>query len=131
MINNTITLKYKKASKNIKKTDLIDGKQILKNREVLNRLVQNTFITLKDHKENFNNNPTVRLVNPARNELGSISKAILDTANKKIRKAMGLNQWRNTVIVIDWLKGIRNKHLCKFVIFNIKGSYPSITENLV
>ena len=131
MINNTITLKYKKASKNIKKTDLIDGKQILKNREVLNRLVQNTFITLKDHKENFNNTPTVRLVNPARNELGSISKAILDTANKEIRKAMGLNQWRNPVIVIDWLKGIRNKHLCKFVIFDFKGSYPSITENLV
>ena len=36
------------------------------------------FITLKDHKENFLNNPTVRLINPAKNELGGIRMAILD-----------------------------------------------------
>ena len=59
----------------------------------------NSFITLKDHKENFNNNPTVRLINPAKNKLGHISKAILDTTNKNIQEAMGLNQWRNTDIV--------------------------------
>ena len=44
---------------------------------------------------------------------------------------MGLNQWRNTDTVIDWFKGIRNKHLCKFIIFDIKEFYPSITENLL
>ena len=54
------------------------------------------FITLKYHKENFNNNLIVRLINPAKNELGHISKAILVTANKNIREAMGLNQWRNS-----------------------------------
>ena len=107
----------------------------MRNREVLNRLEvngeNNSFITLKDHKENFNNNPTVRLINPAKNELGHISKAILDTANKNIREAMGLNQWRNTDTVIDWFKSIRNKHLCKFVVFDIREFYPSITENLL
>ena len=86
----------------------------------------NSFITLKDHKENFNNNPTVRLINPAKNELGHISKAILDTTNKNIREAMGLNQWRNTDTVIDWFKSIRNTHLCKFVVFDIREFYPSI-----
>ena len=91
----------------------------------------NNFITLKDHKENFNNNPTVRLINPARNELGRISKAILDTANKNIQEDLGLNQWRNTDTIINWFKCIRNKHLCKFVIFDIKEFYPSITENLL
>ena len=99
MINNTITSEYKKASNDIKKQISIDGKHILKNREVINRLEingeNNSLITLKDHKENFNNNPTVRLINPAKNELGYISKAILDTANKNIREAMGLDQWRN------------------------------------
>ena len=59
----------------------------------------NSFITLKDHKENFNNNPTVRSINPAKNKLGHINKAILDTTNKNIQEAMGLNQWRNTDIV--------------------------------
>ena len=54
----------------MKKQINIDGKQILKNREVLNQLEingeNNSFTTLKYHKENFNNNPTVRLINPAK-----------------------------------------------------------------
>ena len=33
---------------------------------------------------------------------------------------MGLNQWRNTDAVLDWFKGIGNKNLYKFVIFDIK-----------
>ena len=78
MINNAITLKYKKASNNIKKQINIDGKQILKNREVLDRLEINgensNFLTLKDHKKNFNNNPTVRLINPAKNKLGVLAR---------------------------------------------------------
>ena len=105
MINNVITSKYKKASNNINKHINIDGKQILKNREALNRLEingeNNSFIILKDHKENYSNNPTVRLLNPAKNELGHISKAFLDTTNKNIREAISLNQWRNTDKVID------------------------------
>ena len=68
----------------------------------------NSFITLKDHKENFNNNITVRLINPGRNELGRISKGILDTAIKNIGEAMS---WRNIDTVSDWFKGTRNKHL--------------------
>ena len=104
-------------------------------KEVQNRLgindENNSFVTLKDHKKNFNNNPAVRLINPVKNEMGRISEAILDTANKNIREAMDLNQWRNTDTIIDWFKGIRNKHLCKFIIFDIKNFYLSITENLL
>ena len=135
MINNAITSKYKTNSKNIKKQINTDGKKILRNREVLNRLEingeNNSFITLKDHKGNFNNNPTIRLINPAKNELGHISKAILGTTNKSIREAMGFNQWRNTDTVIDWFKRIRNKHLYKFVVFDIREFYPSITEHFL
>ena len=84
----------------------------MRNREVLHRLEvngeNNSFITLKDNKESFNNNPTVRLINLAKNELGHISKAILDMTNKNIREATGLNQRRNTDTVIDWFKSIRN-----------------------
>ena len=32
------------------------------------------FITLKDHKDNFQNKPTCRLINPAKSEIGRISK---------------------------------------------------------
>ena len=89
----------------------------------------NSFITLKDHKENSNNNPTVRLLTPAKNELEHISKAFLNTTNKNIREAMGLNQWRTTNTIIDWFKSIRNKQFCKYFVFDIKEFYPSITEN--
>ena len=59
MMNNTITSKCKKASNNIKNQINIDGKRILKIKEVLNRLEindeNNSFMTLKSQKENFNN----------------------------------------------------------------------------
>lgn len=77
-------------SNHIKKQINVDGKRILKSIEVLNLLKingeNNSIITLKSFKENFNNNWTVRLINPAKNELGRISKAILDTAKKNARE---------------------------------------------
>ena len=135
LINNSITSTYKKANKNISKQVNKAGKTILKNKEVIKRMEINTeancFITLKDHKENFANNPTVRLINPAKNELGRISKVILDKINKSIRESFKFNQWKNTDTVIDWFKQINNKQAYKFIIFDIKEFYPSITENLL
>ena len=40
----------------------------------------NAFI--KDHKENFVNNPKCRLINPAIPELGVVSKSIIENINK-------------------------------------------------
>ena len=59
------------------------------------------FISLKDHKENFQNNPKCRLLNPAKNNLGLISKQVLDRVNNSIRSQTNANQWRNTRSVID------------------------------
>ena len=64
------------------------------------------FITLKDHKENFLNNPTVGLINQAKNELGRISKAILDNINKRLCTSLNINQWKNTASIIEWFKRI-------------------------
>ena len=54
----------------------------MKNKEALHQLdineESNYFFTLKDHKENFQNNPTVRLINHAKNEIGIIIKITLD-----------------------------------------------------
>ena len=91
----------------------------------------NCFITLKDHKENFDNRPTTRLINPAKNELGRISKSILDKINNTIRKSLSLNQWRSTKDVLPWLNGIESKHLCKFMTFDVTDFYPSISESLL
>ena len=55
----------------------------------------NSFITIKDHKENFDNQPTVRRINRAKNELGKISKLILAKINKRISQKLEQNQWKN------------------------------------
>ena len=52
----------------------------------------NCFITLKDHKENFQNNPSVRLINLAKNELRRLSKFIIQAVNKELRHEVNLNQ---------------------------------------
>ena len=78
LLRNAVTSKYKKTNTKIKDKINKKGKEILKNKEALHRLdineESNCFFTLKDHKENFQNNPTVRLINPAKNEIGRISK---------------------------------------------------------
>ena len=50
------------------------------------------FITLKDHKPNFANNPTCRLINPAKAKIGIISKQLLDRINAKLANNLELNQ---------------------------------------
>ena len=54
------------------------------------------FISLKDHKQNFENNPKCRLSNPAKSELGKVSKAILDRVNTAILFRTGANQCRDS-----------------------------------
>ena len=92
---------------------------------------QNCFITLKDRKPNFQNNPTVRLLNPAKNELRQISKTILDKINVNLRNSPHLNQWKNTHKVIDWFKSIDNKQHYKFIMFDMEDFYPSIPKELL
>ena len=67
------------------------------------------FISLKDHKENFENNPKCRLINPAKSDTGKISKLILDEINTQLRTILNVNQWRNTQNVIDWFGNIEEK----------------------
>ena len=135
LVTNAVTTTYKKVNKSIKEKINKEGKRILKDKDVINRLEINSesdcFITLKDHKENFENNPKVRLINPAKNEIGRISKVILDNINVKLKEVLNINQWKNTKNVIDWFANIQDKHLHKFIIFDIKDFYPSIKESLL
>ena len=44
---------------------------------------------------------------------------------------MNLNQWKSTKNVLTWFNGIENKHLCKFITFDVKDFYLSISESLL
>ena len=70
----------------------------------------NCFISLKDHKENLQNNPTVRLINPAKNKLGKISKVIFDKINKNIEN-LQLNGKIQILSSMGLLKSKKNTYI--------------------
>ena len=88
------------------------------------------FITLKDHKDNFETNPKCHLINPSKSELGKVSKNILDNINNRLREVLHVNQWKNSTSVINWFNSIDNKPNHTFISFDIVEFYPSITEKL-
>ena len=89
------------------------------------------FVTLKDHKDNFANKPTCRLINPSKQEIGKISKQILENINQNLVKATSVNQWKNTSSVLQWYKNLLNKCESAFVCFDVVEFYPSITDDLL
>ena len=91
LLRDSITTTYKKASTDA--ANIIDSqaKSIAQELNIDNRTEQiakqQAFITLKDHKDNFANHPTCRLINPVKSELGKVGKLILDNINSKIKKS--------------------------------------------
>ena len=49
-------------------------------------------VTLKDHKPDFRENSSYRLVNPAKKELGKVSKVIIEKINEKLISEIHFNQ---------------------------------------
>ena len=56
---------------------------------------------------------------------------ILDKINNNFQKETSTNQWKNTSSVIEWLLNIKEKERLSFMVFDIEGFDPSITESLV
>ena len=90
-----------------------------------------SFITLKDRKENFKNNPKCRLINSAKSEIGIVSKEYIDNINKIIREKTNVHQWRNTDPVVTWFQNIENKDISSFIKFDIVVFYSSIWKDLL
>ena len=89
------------------------------------------FITMKDHKDNFKNNPKCRLINPTKSELGKVSKQILTKVVTALRMKTRLNSWKNTESVIKWFENLENKDNLVFIQFDICEFYPNISEKLL
>lgn len=53
--------------------------------------------------------PTVRLLNPAKTDMGRVSKAILDKIILRVRKKRNLPLWINTKEVISWFERLDDK----------------------
>ena len=131
LLKDNITQKYKVANQNIVrdieiKTDVIADKLNIEDR--INKPTNNpSFVTIKDHKENFQHNTKCRLINPNKPEIGRASKIILERINNDIRSKTNLNQWRCTSAVLE----LKNKDKSTFMIFDIVDFYPSISQELL
>ena len=100
LIMENITKTYQKAPDKLEKVINMEAKNIAKSYKLAERIGHlprsETFITLKDHKDNFYNKPSWRLINPTKNELGKISQKIIEQINQEILKKIDVNQWKNT-----------------------------------
>ena len=89
------------------------------------------YVTTKDHKEDFARKPKFRLINPAKPDIGRISRIKLQDWMTRLRTRLDLNQWRSTQEVVDWFNSLENKQKLKFIKFDIESFYPSITKELL
>jgi hypothetical protein len=135
LLTENITQKYKAANPSTVKDIDTEFDIIAENLDISDRInktaEKHAFITLKDHKDNFEHNTKCRLINPAKSELGKVSKCMLDRINKVIRLQTNTNQWRSTSSVLEWFNRLPEKKKLTFLVFDIVDFYPSISEDLL
>lgn len=135
LLKKNITKDYKKSNVSDMKETNLEAKAIAEKLKIDDRVEvlqsSEAFITLKDHKQNFQNQPQCRLINPAKSEIGIISQRILQRVNPIVREKSGLKQWVKTEDAITWFENISDKKDKEFVQCDIVNFYPSITENLM
>ena len=135
LLSNNVTANYKKAEEDLQLSINQEAREIATQYSLENRIEclakREAFLTLKDHKDNFENNPKCRLLNPCKSEIGVISKHHLQEINNSIREKTLLLQWKNTDSVLTWFTGIKSKHSKRFLQMDIVDFYPSISEQLL
>ena len=131
----SVTKNYKKSNKKSYDQINLGAKALAQELDLLEKVEclaeKNSFIILKDHKENILNNPKCRLKNSAKPELGKVSKSIIEKINNIVRENTKVNQWHNSDDVIKWFNSIKNEDKCAFIQFDIVEFYPSITKELL
>ena len=133
-LKNTITKDYKKTvpvNVNTVNREAADLTFELGISDRVDEYVQaEAFVTVKDHKPNFPDRKEYRLLNPAKSNVGRISKGILESAVDNVKKATGLNLWQSSDQVIQWFKNLQNKDKLTFFKFDVVSFYPSIGKEL-
>ena len=135
LLKKNVTNDYKKT--NSDKINMINKKQkfIVTKLDLEDRVFatsqKEATISIKDHKENYQNDTKFRLINPTKAELGKISKQKLSKIVEQVKTKTNVNQWRNTDSVLTWFKGLNNKERLSFISFDIVSFYPSISEHLL
>ena len=135
LLSENITKDYRKSSDQDVKAVNKEAKEIAEKLKIADRVEMHgessAYITIKDHKDNFQDNPKCRLINPAKSEIGKISKQILEKLNMEIREKTNLKQWRSTNNALDFFNKLEDKQHLKFLQLDIVEFYPSISSELL
>ena len=135
IMTRNITKCYKKSDPNRIKNVTKEQKEIVHQLDIDNRVFKTSqresYVTLKDHKQGYENSPTFRLINPTKPEIGRVSKQILQKFVKELRIKTCYNQWEDSSSAIKWFNSVKNEPNSRFIQFDIKDFYPSITEELL
>ena len=87
----------KKCSLHYQRRSLWKPKKIAKSFNIDNKMCitakRQSFVTIKDHKDDFRVNPKYRLLNPTKSELGKVSRHMLQQISTNVRTALNVNQW--------------------------------------
>merc|ERR1712235_177288 len=104
---------YRKVRDGEVAADISEQKDIVTKLKIEDRVPyvapQSAFVTMKDTKDNFQNDPKCRLLNPTKVEIGKPSKKVLSRVVEKIRNIKQYNLWVNTDSVIRWFEGLKDK----------------------
>jgi len=136
-----ITSEYKKAPKDELKKVNSEHAKIAAELKLDDRMEiyrQNEcFLTIKDHKEGFNEGVVkCRLINPAKSDLGVVSKQILEKKINQIMEKTGLNSWQSTGEALCWFENLaetrpgRSRKM-RFLSYDIVGYYLAIKEKVL
>ena len=81
LLHDSIASAYKKADDKVIDTINLEAKELAMELDIGDKIKflakQQPFLTLNDHKKYFKNAPTCHLINPAKSEMGPVSKQIL------------------------------------------------------
>ena len=127
-----ITKEYKKCNEiyvnRVNENDKILAEELEIDNRVYAYSRSESFVTIKDHKENYINNTKCRLINLAKSDMGKASKIILSRLVKSLREVTGLQQWVNSSSTIEWFKNLQEKKNLTFLQFDIMEFYSNISQ---
>lgn len=89
------------------------------------------YLTLKDHKVNFEKKAAVRLICSTKSDLGIISKSIINRIIPCIKINIDLPLWTSTGKVITWFYSLNKEKKTNFIQFDMSNYYPSFKSDLL
>ena len=116
LMHDNVIKTYKKCNNDKTKTIKIKAKKIASKLKLEDRIQilddNDAYISIKAHKEGFQDKFSCRLINPSKTDIGKISKQILNKVNTSILEKIKVNQCKNRSSVIKWYYNIKRKDQC-------------------